>query len=116
MPRDQTPLLVLGAGALALVALSAGTSTGRRAARRVGDAVTEIVNDWIPTLLKKTSQHEGTFWSVQKNLDGNGVSYGILQWTQKSGSLGRLLRAMADADPIAFASTSLVGTVTRGSS
>jgi hypothetical protein len=101
--HDRTPLLVLGAGALALVALTAGTSTGRRAARRVGDAVTELVNDWIPTLLKKTSQHEGTFWSVQKNLDGNGVSYGILQWTQKSGSLGRLLRAMADADPAAFA-------------
>ncbi len=103
MPHDRTPLLVLGAGALALVALTAGTSTGRRAARRVGDAVTELVNDWIPTLLKKTSQHEGTFWSVQKNLDGNGVSYGILQWTQKSGSLGRLLRAMADADAAAFA-------------
>jgi hypothetical protein len=103
VPHDRTPLLVLGAGALALVALTAGTSTGRRAARRVGDAVTELVNDWIPTLLKKTSQHEGTFWSVQRNLDGNGVSYGILQWTQKSGSLGRLLRAMADADAAAFA-------------
>lgn len=62
-----------------------------------------FITDWIPTLLRKTSEHEGQFWSVQANLDGNGVSYGILQWTQKSGSLGRLLRAMAAADPAAFA-------------
>jgi hypothetical protein len=64
--------------------------------------VESLITDWIPTLLWKTSEHEGQFWSVQANLDGNGVSYGILQWTQKSGSLGGLLRAMAAADPIAF--------------
>jgi hypothetical protein len=63
------------------------------------------VSDWIPTLLRKTSQHEGTFWSVQRNLDGNGVSYGILQWTQKSGSLGQLLSAMYEADATAFQRT-----------
>ncbi|MFN7146882.1 MAG: hypothetical protein ACK4YP_24115 [Myxococcota bacterium] len=62
-----------------------------------------LITDWIPTLLRKTSEHEGEFWSVQRNLDGNGVSYGILQWTQKSGSLGRLLREMAATDPTAFA-------------
>lgn len=66
--------------------------------------MTDLVTDWIPTLLRKTSAHEGTYWSVQRNLDGNGVSYGILQWTQKSGSLGKLLAAMRSADPEAFAS------------
>ena len=60
---------------------------------------------WINTLVRKTSAHEGTYWSVQENLDGNGVSYGVLQWTQRSGSLGRLLAAMAAADPAAFADT-----------
>ncbi len=104
---SNTPLLV-GAGAIGvLVIVAAASSPGARrtagaAARKLEEKVEELVRDWIPTLLKKTSEHEGNYWSVQANLDGNGVSYGILQWTQKSGSLGRLLRAMAAADPLAF--------------
>ena len=98
----STPLL-LGAGALGLIIVAAASPTARRAARRLETRMEDLINDWIPTLLRKTSQHEGQYWSVQKNLDGNGVSYGILQWTQKSGSLGRLLKAMAEADPTAFA-------------
>lgn len=100
---NNTPLL-LGAGAVGLLLLAAASSpSARRAARQLEERVEELLTDWIPTLLKKTSEHEGQFWSVQRNLDGNGVSYGILQWTQKSGSLGRLLKAMALADPVAFA-------------
>lgn len=104
MPRTNNTPLLLGAGALGLLMLAAASSpSARRTARRLEERVEELLADWIPTLLKKTSEHEGQFWSVQRNLDGNGVSYGILQWTQKSGSLGRLLKAMALADPVAFA-------------
>ena len=111
---NSTPLL-LGAGALGLLVLAAAASSpsARKAAQETADAagqaakkleekVEALITDWIPTLLRKTSEHEGSYWSVQANLDGNGVSYGILQWTQKSGSLGRLLRQMAAADPAAF--------------
>ncbi len=111
---NNTPLL-LGAGAFGLLLLAAAASSpsARRAAQQTAESagkaakkleekVEELITDWIPTLLRKTSEHEGNFWSVQQNLDGNGVSYGILQWTQKSGSLGRLLREMAVTDPAAF--------------
>jgi predicted lipoprotein with Yx(FWY)xxD motif len=75
----------------------------RETAERVEEAVEDLLPDWIPTLLRKTSKHEGKYWSVQRNLDGNGVSYGILQWTQKGGALGTLLREMQRMDPAAFA-------------
>ena len=114
MKANNTPLL-LGAGAIGLVLLAAAASSpaARRAAQQTAESagkaakklekkVENLITDWIPTLLRKTSEHEGNYWSVQANLDGNGVSYGILQWTQKSGSLGRLLREMAAADPVAF--------------
>ncbi len=103
MSRPNNTPLLLGAGALGLLILAAASSpSARRSARQLEERVETLINDWIPTLLRKTSEHEGQFWSVQKNLDGNGVSFGILQWTQKSGSLGKLLREMAAADPIAF--------------
>lgn len=62
-----------------------------------------MVEDWIGTLLRKTSAHEGTFSSVQRNEDGQGASYGILQWTQRGGGLGKVLRAMQAANPGLFA-------------
>ena len=104
MSRTSPGPLLLGGAALGLLMLAAAASspTARRTARKLEEKVENLITDWIPTLLRKTSEHEGQFWSVQANLDGNGVSYGILQWTQKSGSLGRLLRTMAATDPIAF--------------
>ena len=104
MSRSSATPLLVGAGALGLLVLAAAASspTVRRTAKKLEENVEHFITDWIPTLLRKTSEHEGQFWSVQANLDGNGVSYGILQWTQKSGSLGRLLRSMAAADPVAF--------------
>ncbi len=104
MSRPSSTPLLLGAGALGLLVLAAAASSPstRRTAKKLEEKVEALITDWIPTLLRKTSEHEGQFWSVQANLDGNGVSYGILQWTQKSGSLGRLLREMAAADPVAF--------------
>lgn len=63
----------------------------------------ETVSDWVETLLAKTSAHEGTFGSVQRNKDGQGVSYGIIQWTQRGGGLGVILDAMYRAAPEEFA-------------
>jgi hypothetical protein len=104
MSRASNTPLLLGVGAVGLLILAAASSpSARQNARKLEEKVQALITDWIPTLLRKTSEHEGQFWSVQPNLDGNGVSYGILQWTQKSGSLGGLLRAMAAADPMAFA-------------
>ena len=104
MSRSPTLPLLVGASTLGLLALvaTATSPVARRTAKKVEEKVEELITDWIQTLLRKTSEHEGNYWSVQANLDGNGVSYGILQWTQKSGSLGRLLRQMAAADPLAF--------------
>jgi hypothetical protein len=104
MSRSSSAPLLLGAGAVGLLMLAAAAASpsARRTARNLEEKVEALITDWIPTLLRKTSEHEGNYWSVQANLDGNGVSYGILQWTQKSGSLGRLLRAMAATDPVAF--------------
>ena len=104
MSRASSSPLLVGAAGLGLLVLAAAASspTVRRTAKQLEKNVENLITDWIPTLLRKTSEHEGNYWSVQANLDGNGVSYGILQWTQKSGSLGRVLRAMAAADPVAF--------------
>jgi hypothetical protein len=49
------------------------------------------------------SASEGKADSLNRNLDGAGLSYGLLQWNQRSGNLGVLLSAMVQADPAAFA-------------
>ncbi len=92
----------VGAVALAGLALALSSPRARTEARRVGALVTDTVTDWMDTLLNETSKHEGSYWSVQRNLDGQGVSYGILQWTQKGGGLFDVLIAMRVADPAQF--------------
>ena len=84
MSRASNTPLIVGAGALGVLLLAAAASSPNvhRTAKKLEEKVENLITDWIPTLLKKTSEHEGQFWSVQKYLDGNGVSYGILQWTQ----------------------------------
>lgn len=101
MPRSSAlPIAPLvGFGLIAAAGLALALSpTGRRVERRVG----ALVTDWMDTLLAQTSKHEGTYWSVQRNLDGQGVSYGILQWTQRGGGLSDVLRQMRAADAVAF--------------
>lgn len=51
------------------------------------------------------SKNEGGYTSVNRNTDGAGLSFGILQWSQRSGSLGALLEEMHKADPILFQNT-----------
>ncbi len=50
-------------------------------------------------------ESKGKFWAQNRNTDGQGLSYGLIQWTQKSGALGKLLGQMNAADPVAFART-----------
>ncbi len=88
---------VVGVGVLALAAAS---PAGRAVARRVE----ATVQGWSRNVIAWVSRREGKPDSLNRNLDGNGLSYGILQWTQKSGNLGILLAAMREADPAGFAS------------
>ena len=44
----------------------------------------------------------GSYAAQNRNSDGAGLAFGLLQWTQRSGSLGALLRTMSKADPTTF--------------
>lgn len=55
--------------------------------------------DWRYRVIRSIAAHEGDPASVQRNLDGNGVSFGILQWTQRGGGLAVLLRALHQREP-----------------
>lgn len=50
-------------------------------------------------------ESKGKFWAQNRNSDGQGLSYGLLQWTQRSGALGKLLGQMNTADPATFKAT-----------
>lgn len=63
----------------------------------------EPASKWIPVVVRAVSAHEGQPGSTNANLDGAGLSYGVLQWTQRSGSLGHLLSLMHAAEPERFA-------------
>lgn len=63
--------------------------------------------DWIPRVLNSTSEHEsgGNYSAAQESDDGQGLSYGLIQWTQKGGGLGTVLKAMHRANPSLFYAT-----------
>ncbi|MBK7758187.1 MAG: hypothetical protein IPI35_17680 [Deltaproteobacteria bacterium] len=44
----------------------------------------------------------GSYAAQNRNSDGAGLAFGLLQWTQRSGSLGALLKTMSKADPTRF--------------
>ena len=58
---------------------------------------------WIANVIRRTAAREGSYASLNPNSDGAGLSFGILQWTQASGNLGKLLATMYGMDPAAFA-------------
>ena len=89
-------LLIGGAGAVGVIALAAAFAGGRKQPR--GHRM-----DWVARVIARTSRHEGSYASQNRNSDGAGLSFGILQWAQLPGSLGKLLAAMQQADPAAFA-------------
>jgi len=94
--RNTGALLLIGgvgvAGVAALIAAVAGGSQPK------GHRM-----DWVARVIARVSRHEGGYESLNRNSDGAGLSFGILQWAQKPGSLGTLLAAMQQADPDAFA-------------
>jgi len=58
---------------------------------------------WLSRVIARVALHEGRHDSVNRNVDGAGLSFGILQWNQRSGGLGQLLRVFHDTDPARFA-------------
>ena len=100
--KDAKPLLLLvgGVGALGILALAA-SSPGRQAVSRAVEAGME----WMDTVIARVSRHEGKHDSLNLNLDGAGLSFGIIQWAQKVGNLGVLLAEMQRTDPGRFAAT-----------
>jgi hypothetical protein len=61
------------------------------------------IPDWVTRVVSRVSASEGKTDSLNLNRDGNGLSYGIIQWTQRSGSLYKLLGSMQATDPAEFA-------------
>lgn len=57
---------------------------------------------WVDRVVDRVSKHEGRYDSLNLNTDAAGLSFGILQWAQRTGDLGKLLAAMATADSEAF--------------
>lgn len=100
--------LVLGLGALAGVALVVLASSPARPRpeaslteprRTIMDIAARVI-DYVAN-----GESKGKFWAQNRNTDGQGLSYGLIQWTQRSGALGKLLTRMNAADPAAFART-----------
>lgn len=91
--------LALSLGVLVAGALLAGSAAMPPSATR--RTVMDIAARVIDYVAKGESK--GKFWAQNQNTDGQGLSYGLLQWTQRSGALGRLLARMNAADPAAFA-------------
>lgn len=65
----------------------------------------------LPRVVHRVSAHEGGYDSLNLNTDGCGLSFGILQWSQRTGALGELLAAMHEASPSSF--ISLFGSSSR---
>jgi len=94
MTRDKNRVLLVGG----LVAVAGGLLLLTPGARELeGRAM-----DWVQTLLKKAAAHEGYYWSQNPNLDGAGLSLGILQWNERAGTLGPLLAHLRAASPAVF--------------
>jgi hypothetical protein len=97
--RRGPGLVWLGGGLLAALSL---LLAGRPARARVQAVAPRGDRGWVRRVITFVSATEGKADSLNRNLDGAGLSYGILQWNQRSGNLGVLLSAMAAADPDAF--------------
>ena len=112
-------LVLIGGGiaAVGVLVFAAASPGGREVVRRV-EAVME---GWARNVIARVAAYEGKPDSLNRNLDGSGLAFGVIQWTQKSGNLGVVLAAMRDADPRAFerifgpSSSTLLDVARRGS-
>lgn len=89
---------VLVVGALVAISASSGPAPGIAPRRKVMDIAARVI-DYVAG-----GESKGRFWAQNRNTDGQGLSYGILQWTQRSGALGRLLAKMNTTNAVAFTS------------
>lgn len=101
MKATVIPILA-GMGALLLVlgasppSVSTSVATFQRSRMKIMDLASRVI-DYVAR-----GESGGAYWAQNRNSDGQGLSFGLIQWTQKSGSLGRLLRAMRAVDAAAF--------------
>jgi len=65
-------------------------------------AVEKKTMDWMTRVIGRVSGHEGGYDAQNLNTDNAGLSFGMIQWSQRTGQLGILLAAMAKADPEEF--------------
>lgn len=97
----MNPVLLLaaagaaGLGLLALTGRAQGSPSRSTSRRHAGGGLRAIVANTLRT-------EGGQYDSINPNRMGGGLEYGLLQWSQAGGGLGRLLQAMYSADPRAF--------------
>jgi hypothetical protein len=101
MPAPLVPLLAGAAVASLSLLLFSGTAqaSSPEPSRPLNNTPQP---NWQLRVLARVSGHEGGYGAQNRNWDGAGLSYGILQWTQKHGNLGILMRALYRADPDTF--------------
>jgi len=92
------PLLLLSGLGLMSVVVMASSGSGRKTINRA----VESSMDWIDRVINRVSKHEGGHDALNLNADGAGLSFGIIQWAQKPGTLGVLLGEFQKADPARF--------------
>ena len=98
---NSAPWLLLG-GVVGLGLLAAGsTDSGRQALSHAADEGLELLR----RIVDRTSKHEGTYDSLNLNTDQAGLSFGRLQWSQRTGALGNLLGELYLASPQLFVTT-----------
>ena len=88
---------------LALTALGAGLLFWP-AGRIEGGKPPPLSAEWKRRVISVVigTESGGNFGAQNRNTDGAGLSYGLLQWTQKSGNLGLLLKRLEKTDTAAF--------------
>ncbi len=94
-PAAAFPLLDAAAAVPGQVA-----DTVTDAAHAAADLVSRMT--WVPRVIRRVMRHEGGYDSLNLNTDGAGLSFGILQWPQRTGDLARVLAAMYAADATTF--------------
>lgn len=90
--------IVGGTAALATLATGVVATGGR----------VDELDDWFLGILGhvvKTEAGTAGYSAMNLNSDNAGLSWGLIQWAQKPGSLGRLLGFMYTQDPNRFAAT-----------
>ena len=92
---------VLVLGLLGAVGLAVAAGSGPVEARPAGGRE-PLRPGWKRRVILRVARNEGDFDSINLH-DGGGISFGILQWNQRTGDLGDLLAAMQQASPAEFA-------------